>query len=108
MSAAKRHRSVANPEVGIQQYQQVFESWLEDNPGTLPALLGRTLVSNLRSVTPGHVVSLVNLLERLFSCGLDNAMILPSKFEAAIRATLAANPSRAGKSSALDLYAHEV
>ena len=107
-SAAKRHRSVANPEVGIQQYQQVFESWLEDNPGTLPALLGRTLVSNLRSVTPGHVVSLVNLLERLFSCGLDNAMILPSKFEAAIRATLAANPSRAGKSSALDLYAHEV
>ena len=108
MSAAKRDRSVANHMVSIDQYREVFDSWLQNTVGTIPAMLGKDLVADLRAVTPSHVVAIVGLLELLLSAGCWNAMILPSKFEAAIRLVFAAHPLRVGKSSGLDLYAHDV
>ena len=108
MAACKRPRSVANPAVGMDKYKEMFESWLLDNVGTLPQLLGPCLVTDLRGVLPHHVIRLSGLLDRFFTAGLTNAVILPSKLEIGIRSVLAENPERAARSTGLDLYAHQI
>ena len=92
MSAAKRPRSVVNPMVSIEKYREVFDAWLRDTVGTIPALLGKYIVTTLRAVTPNHFVTLVSLLDRLFATGCQNAMILSNTFEARIKLAFAYHP----------------
>lgn len=108
MSAGKRPRSVANPAIGIDRYKEVFASWLRGIPGHLVQVIGPSLASDTRGVTPAALVALTDLLNRLFDAGLSNGMVLPSKFEAGIKQALADQPEKAGKSAGLDLWPHEI
>ena len=103
----KRPRSVASKTVGVQEYKNVLRLWRSERNLTYNALLGPSLASEIRAVTPNHMVQLASLFDKFIEAGLTNGMVLPSRLEQALK-DIFANDDCAGQTLGLDVYAMKV
>ena len=104
----KRPRSVASRTVGLDEYKSALRTWRHSHhEQSFHAILGPSLVQDLRGVQPSHVLQLMVLFQELINHGCSNCMLLPAKFEQALKEVFASDGC-AGKQLGLDLYAHQV
>ena len=90
----KRQRSVSNLNVGVREYLSALMSWRSQHSGqSYQQLLGPTRCREIRQVTPHSLSRCYGLLIALVDIGVHNGVLLPSKFEIALKESSFRDPS---------------